>query len=158
MKNQNIDTLEMRGIYKEFPGVVANNYIDLQIKKGEIVSLLGENGAGKTTLMNILYGLYRMDKGEIYINNEKVNIRSPRDAINKGIGMVHQHFMLIDNHSVLENISLYLKETPILFPEKKVEEKLLDFLKNMVFMLIIKQKFMNFLLENNKESKLLKYS
>ena len=133
MKNQNIDTLEMRGIYKEFPGVVANNYIDLQIKKGEIVSLLGENGAGKTTLMNILYGLYRMDKGEIYINNEKVNIRSPRDAINKGIGMVHQHFMLIDNHSVLENISLYLKETPILFPEKKVEEKLLDFFEKYGF-------------------------
>ena len=127
MKNQSIDTLEMRGIYKEFPGVIANNYVDLKIKNGEIVSLLGENGAGKTTLMNILYGLYRMDKGEIYINNEKVYIKTPKDAINHGIGMVHQHFMLIDNHSVLENISLYLKETPVLFPEKKAEKLLLQF-------------------------------
>ncbi len=127
MKNQGIETLEMKGIYKEFPGIVANNFIDFNIKKGEIISLLGENGAGKTTLMNILYGLYRMDKGEIYINNEKVNIKSPKDAINYGIGMVHQHFMLIDNHSVLENISLYLKETPIFFPEKVVEDKILKF-------------------------------
>lgn len=128
-----IDFLVMRNIYKEFPGVIANNNIDFHIRKGEIVSLLGENGAGKTTLMNILYGLYRMDRGEILINGTKANINSPRDAIINGIGMVHQHFMLIDNHTVLENISLYLKDTPILFPERRVEKKLKDFFEKYGF-------------------------
>ncbi len=122
-----IEKLEMRKIYKEFPGVIANNYIDFHINKGEIVSLLGENGAGKTTLMNILYGLYRMDKGEILINGKKLNINSPRDAIENGIGMVHQHFMLIENHTVGENIALYLKNVPLIFPEKIVEKKLIEF-------------------------------
>ncbi|MBC7194358.1 MAG: ATP-binding cassette domain-containing protein, partial [Caldisericia bacterium] len=127
MNISSIEKLEMRKIYKEFPGVIANNYIDFHINKGEIVSLLGENGAGKTTLMNILYGLYRMDKGEILINGKKVNINSPRDAIEYGIGMVHQHFMLIENHTVGENIALYLNNVPLIFPEKSVEKKLIEF-------------------------------
>lgn len=129
----NIETLEMRKIFKEFPGVIANNNIDFYIKKGEIVSLLGENGAGKTTLMNILYGLYKMDRGDILINGEKVNIKSPRDAINFGIGMVHQHFMLIDNHTVLENISLYLNDVPLIYPDKYTEKKLREFIEKFNF-------------------------
>lgn len=156
MKNQNIDTLEMKGIYKEFPGVVANNYIDFKIKKGEIISLLGENGAGKTTLMNILYGLYRMDKGEIYINNEKVNIKTPRDAINMGIGMVHQHFMLIDNHSVLENIALYLKESPTLFPEKMVEKKVNSFFEKYNFNVNYKPKIYELSLGEQQKVEIIK--
>ncbi|MDI6860598.1 MAG: ABC transporter ATP-binding protein [Caldisericia bacterium] len=135
-----IETLEMRKIYKEFPGVIANNNIDFTIRKGEIVSLLGENGAGKTTLMNILYGLYRMDRGEIFINGKKVNIKSPRDAINHGIGMVHQHFMLIDNHTVLENLSLYLDDVPIINPEKVAEKKLNEFIEKFKFKINPKSK------------------
>ena len=85
----------MRGITKRFSGVVANNSIDLAIYGGEVHALLGENGAGKTTLMNILYGLYRADSGEILVRGEKVAIRSPKDAIALKIAMVHQHFELV---------------------------------------------------------------
>jgi simple sugar transport system ATP-binding protein len=98
--------LELRGITKQFPGVLANDHIDLILNKGEILALLGENGAGKTTLMNILYGLYKQDEGEIYINGENVHIESPIDAIHNGIGMVHQHFMLVPVFTVTENVML----------------------------------------------------
>jgi len=98
--------LELRGITKQFPGVLANDHIDLALHKGEILALLGENGAGKSTLMNILYGLYQPDEGEILINGETVKINSPTDAINQGIGMVHQHFMLIPVFTVTENVML----------------------------------------------------
>jgi len=98
--------IEMRGITKIFPGVIANDNVDFELRKGEIHVLLGENGAGKTTLMNILYGLYQPDKGEIYVNGKKVNIKGPSDAIAMGIGMVHQHFMLVHNFTVAENIIL----------------------------------------------------
>lgn len=98
--------LELKGITKRFPGVLANDHIDLTLKKGEILALLGENGAGKSTLMNILYGLYQPDEGEILVNGEKVTINSPTDAINQGIGMVHQHFMLIPVFTVTENVML----------------------------------------------------
>jgi len=98
--------LELRGITKRFPGVLANDHIDLTLEKGSIHALLGENGAGKTTLMNILYGLYRPDEGEIYVNGEKIDIHSPSDAIQRGIGMVHQHFMLIPVFTVTENVML----------------------------------------------------
>jgi ABC-type uncharacterized transport system ATPase subunit len=98
--------LELRGITKRFPGVLANDNIDLTLNQGEIHVLLGENGAGKTTLMNILYGLYAPDEGEIIVRGEKVEIRDPGDAISVGIGMVHQHFMLIPVFTVTENVML----------------------------------------------------
>ena len=98
--------LELKGITKRFPGVLANDHIDLTLNKGEILALLGENGAGKSTLMNILYGLYQPDEGEIFVNGEKVVINSPTDAIAQGIGMVHQHFMLIPVFTVTENVML----------------------------------------------------
>ena len=98
--------LELKGITKQFPGVLANDHINLSLKKGEILALLGENGAGKSTLMNILYGLYQPDEGEIFINGKKAVINSPTDAIQSGIGMVHQHFMLIPVFTVAENIML----------------------------------------------------
>src|SRR5262245_19645781 len=98
--------LEMRGITKRYPGVVANDHIDLDVRPGEIHALLGENGAGKTTLMNILYGLARPDEGEILLDGQTVNLAGPSDAIDRGISMVHQHFMLVPVFSVAENIVL----------------------------------------------------
>ena len=98
--------LELRGITKRFPGVLANDNINLILEKGEIHALLGENGAGKTTLMNILYGLYQPDAGEVFIKGKKTEIHAPTDAIRAGIGMVHQHFMLIPVFTVTENVML----------------------------------------------------
>ena len=98
--------LELRGITKQFPGVLANDRVSLDLRRGEVHALLGENGAGKSTLMSILYGLYHPDEGEILINGEPVRISSPKEAIERGIGMVHQHFMLIPVMTVAENIVL----------------------------------------------------
>lgn len=98
--------LELRGITKQFPGVLANDHIDLTLERGEIHALLGENGAGKTTLMNILYGLYQPDEGQVSVAGETVEIHDPNDAISVGIGMVHQHFMLIPVFTVTENVML----------------------------------------------------
>ena len=98
--------LELRGITKRFPGVVANDRIDFDLRRGEVHALLGENGAGKSTLVNVLYGLYHPDEGEIRIGGEPVSMGSPKDAIAHGIGMVHQHFMLIPVMTVAENIVL----------------------------------------------------
>jgi ABC-type uncharacterized transport system ATPase subunit len=98
--------LELRGITKRFPGIVANDRIDFDLRRGEVHALLGENGAGKSTLMNVVYGLYRPDEGEIAINGERTVLSSPSDAIGRGIGMVHQHFMLIPVMTVAENIVL----------------------------------------------------
>jgi simple sugar transport system ATP-binding protein len=98
--------LELRGITKRFPGVVANDHVDLDLKRGEVHALLGENGAGKSTLMNVLYGLYRPDEGEILLNGTPTSFSSAKDAIRTGIGMVHQHFMLIPVMTAAENIVL----------------------------------------------------
>jgi simple sugar transport system ATP-binding protein len=98
--------LELKGITKQFPGVLANDHIDFDLRRGEVHALLGENGAGKSTLMSILYGLYSQDEGDILMNGERVRIDSPKEAIERGIGMVHQHFMLIPVMTVAENIVL----------------------------------------------------
>jgi simple sugar transport system ATP-binding protein len=98
--------LELKGITKEFPGILANDHIDFDLARGEVHALLGENGAGKSTLMNILYGLYSPDEGEILVKGERVHFSGPGDAIDHGIGMVHQHFMLVPVMSVAENIVL----------------------------------------------------
>jgi len=98
--------LELRSISKRFPGVLANDQINLTLEEGEIHALLGENGAGKTTLMNILYGLYQPDEGEILVRGKKISVHSPSDAIAAGVGMVHQHFMLIPVFTVTENVML----------------------------------------------------
>jgi ABC-type uncharacterized transport system ATPase subunit len=103
--------LELRGITKSFPGVLANDKVDFDLVKGEVHALLGENGAGKSTLMNILYGLYHPDEGQIRLNGKRILIDSPRDAIDQGIGMVHQHFMLIPVMTVAENIVLATEPT-----------------------------------------------
>ena len=98
--------LEVRGLTKRFPGVLANDHIDLTLYKGEVLGLLGENGAGKSTLMNLIYGLYKPDEGEILVNGKPVTIHDPNDAIRLGIGMVHQHFQLVPVLTVTENIML----------------------------------------------------
>ena len=107
----NTKVIEMKNITKKFGDFVANDNIDLVVHKGEIHALLGENGAGKTTLMNVLYGLYQPTSGEIFINGKKVEVTNPNVAIENGIGMVHQHFMLVDNFTVVENIILGMETT-----------------------------------------------
>ncbi|MCK5070486.1 MAG: ABC transporter ATP-binding protein [Desulfocapsa sp.] len=103
--------LQMRGITKRFPGVLASDNVDFDVRSGEVHTLLGENGAGKSTLMKILYGLYQQDEGEILLNGKPVNLTSPANAISHGIGMIHQHFMLVPTLTVAENVSLGLKST-----------------------------------------------
>ena len=103
--------IEMKGITKRFPGVIANDNVDFELKKGEIHALLGENGAGKTTLMNCLYGFLEADEGDILIDGKKVDITNPNVAIKHGIGMVHQHFMLVPPFTVTENIVLGMEPT-----------------------------------------------
>ena len=106
-----IDHMEMRGITKRFPGVLASDRVDFDVRSGEVHALLGENGAGKSTLMKILYGLYEPDEGEIRLNGQVVSIQSPADAIRNGIGMIHQHFMLVPTLTVRENVALGLKSS-----------------------------------------------
>jgi general nucleoside transport system ATP-binding protein len=105
------NVLELHGITKRFPGVLANDNVDITLREGKILALLGENGAGKTTLMNILYGLYKPDEGKILVRGQEVDIQSPNDAIARGIGMVHQHFMLVPVMTVTENVMLGVEPT-----------------------------------------------
>jgi simple sugar transport system ATP-binding protein len=109
--NDAAPVLELRGITKRFPGIVANDKVDFDLLPGEVHALLGENGAGKSTLMNVLYGLYHPDEGEILVRGQPVRIHSPKEAIELGIGMVHQHFMLIPVMTVAENIVLATEPT-----------------------------------------------
>ena len=114
--------LELRGITKTFDGFVANDHIDLDVFPGEVHAVLGENGAGKSTLMNIIYGMYKPDSGSIRVNGELVQIFSPRDALEHKIGMVHQHFMLVEVLSAIDNISL-LSEEKLFSPRDKKKMK-----------------------------------
>src|SRR5512137_1944815 len=100
--------VEMRGVTKRFPGVLANDQVNLQVRPGEVHALLGENGAGKTTLMNILSGLYRPDVGEVLVDGRQLRFGSPRDSIAAGIGVIHQHFHLVEVFTVAENVTLGL--------------------------------------------------
>ena len=103
-----VPAVEMQDIVLRFPGVLANDHVNFTLYPGEIHALLGENGAGKSTLMNVLAGLYKPQSGEIRIYGKKVSFNSPRDAIANGIGMVHQHFMLVENQTVTENVIIGL--------------------------------------------------
>ena len=118
--------VEMRGIVKRFPGVLANDHVDFELRAGEIHALLGENGAGKSTLMNVLAGLYKQDAGIIKVKGNPVVFSSPRDAINAGIGMVHQHFMLVPSQTVTENILLGLYEPRFLMRLTEYDKKIAD--------------------------------
>ena len=119
--------IEMLNITKEFPGIIANDDITLRLKKGEIHALLGENGAGKSTLMSVLFGLYQPEKGEIRKNGKVVKINDPNDANALGIGMVHQHFKLVEIFTVLENIILGVEPSKGGFIQKKeARKKLID--------------------------------
>ena len=119
--------LTLRDITKTFPGVVANHQVTLEVAAGEVHALLGENGAGKTTLMGILYGIHQPDSGEIWLRGRPVRIRSPRDAIALGIGMVPQHFLLVRRHSVAENIALGLAGERFFFPARGIESRVVDY-------------------------------
>lgn len=123
--NANPLAVEMKDIVIEFPGVLANDHVNFTLKNGEIHALLGENGAGKSTLMNALAGLYKPVSGTIRVKGELVYFNSPRDAIDKGIGMVHQHFMLVPTQTVTENILLGLREPRFVMPLKKYDQKIL---------------------------------
>jgi simple sugar transport system ATP-binding protein len=127
--------LEMRGIRKEFPGVVANDDVSLDVRRGEVHALLGENGAGKSTLMNILYGLYRPDAGEIRLNGKPVTFGSASDAIAAGIGMVHQHFMLIPVMTVAENVVLGTEpvKSGVLLDEASAQQRVAEMAKTFNF-------------------------
>ena len=119
--------IEMLNITKRFPGIVANDNITLQLKKGEIHALLGENGAGKSTLMSVLFGLYQPEEGEIHKNGKKVEIRNPNDATALGIGMVHQHFKLVEVFTVLDNIILGSETVKNGFVDRKsAREKIIN--------------------------------
>jgi len=123
-RNPNKPVIRLSGITKQFPGVLANDSVNLDIYSHEILALLGENGAGKTTLMNVLAGLYQPNEGRIIINGEEVSFSSPKDAIDKGIGMVHQHFMLVESLSVAENIILSLENRGLVLPIDAVTRRI----------------------------------
>lgn len=132
--------LEARGITKRFPGVVANDGIDFEIKAGEIHAVLGENGAGKTTLMNILFGLLQPDEGELYIGGQQVVFRSPLDAIDLGIGMVHQHRKLVSAHTVIENIILGHPRAGRILNLKRAEEEVKELCERYGFKIDLRAK------------------
>lgn len=133
MPDNTVPFVEMKGITKYFTSVKANDGVSIDIRHGEILAILGENGAGKTTLMNILYGLYAPNAGKILIDGTEVTIGSPKEAIEKGIGMVHQHFMLVPTHSVVENIILGMEENKGILHLKKEAEKVVRLAEELGF-------------------------
>ena len=132
MENKEIK-LELRNISKHFKGVYANKNVNIDLKKGEILSILGENGSGKTTLMNVLSGIYTPDEGEIYINGRLAHIHSPKDAFEYGIGMVHQHFKLVDTFTAIENIIFSLTIVRVFFAIRMLSGKSAKLTKEELF-------------------------
>jgi len=122
---ENTPMVEMRKISKEFPGILANDQVSFDVNSGEIHALLGENGAGKSTLMSVLTGLYRPDGGEIYIEGKRVEFLSPKDAVNNSIGMVHQHFKLVQPFTVAENVMLSIKGLKQIYNLKEIEQQII---------------------------------
>ena len=120
-----VNAVEMRGIVKRFPGVLANDHTDFDLRQGEVHALLGENGAGKSTLMNVLAGMYKPEEGSISVGGKRVHFGSPRDAISAGIGMIHQHFMLVPSQTVTENIILGLSDPRFFLPLDKLDKQIL---------------------------------
>jgi simple sugar transport system ATP-binding protein len=150
--------LEMRGITKRFPGIVANDSVDFDLRPGEVHALLGENGAGKSTLMNILYGLYTPDEGEILIRGKPVVMHSPRDAIDQGIGMVHQHFMLIPVMTVAENVVLAEEPTEagILLDSREAERRVRELAQRFNFSIDPHAKIQNISVAQQQRVEILK--
>ena len=137
--------VQMRGITKIFNNRKALDAVDLDVKKGETHAILGENGAGKSTLMNILYGLYSADAGEVYLNGELVNITKPSSAIQHGIGMVHQHFMLIEKFTVMQNIILGNETTDKfgIINTRKAKKKILEIISRYGMKVDLKKRVRN---------------
>lgn len=132
--------LEMQNITKRFPGVIANNNVTFELKKGEVHALLGENGAGKTTLMNVLYGFYQPDSGKILLKGKEIKISSPKEAISYGIGMVHQHFMLVPTLTVVENVILGIESSPIKLDTNNARKKILELCEKYNFKIEVDKK------------------
>ena len=129
MSGEKTPLLELRGITKSFNGVAANDAVGLTLYPGEVLALLGENGAGKSTLMNVIYGIYRPDAGQILVNGQEVRITSPKEALGHGIGMVHQHFMLVDRLNAVENVGLISSDSPFSRLDRQKIRASLDELK-----------------------------
>lgn len=132
--------LQLKGITKRFGSLVANNNIDFELNQGEVHGLVGENGAGKTTLMNIVYGLLEPDEGEIYVDGQKIHLKSPIDALNSGIGMLHQQFKLVQSFTGLENIALYLKTNSSINYMQETQDKINSIKKRYGFDIDLNQK------------------
>lgn len=130
--DENTVVISMKDIVKKFGDFVANDHINLTVHKGEVHAILGENGAGKSTLMNVLYGLYKPTSGQIHVNGKEVHIDSPKHAIELGIGMVHQHFMLVQPFTVTENIILGMEPKKGLTVDiKSAREKVIEISESM---------------------------
>jgi general nucleoside transport system ATP-binding protein len=141
---KNAPSVRMTGIVKRFPGVVANDHVDFLARTGDITALVGENGAGKSTLMNVLYGLHRPDEGEMFLQGEPVDIQSPNDAIKAGIGMVHQHFMLSPELSILDNVVLGHEPRNWIFTDRRrARSEVLQLMHNYHFDLMMDVKIKN---------------
>lgn len=154
---ENSYAIEMKNISKSFPGIKANDNISLTLKHGEIHALLGENGAGKSTLMSILFGLYTPDEGEIFINGEKNEIKNPNDATKYGIGMVHQHFKLVECYTALQNIILGYEPTKFGFLRPKVvRDAIIDLCKMYKFNIDIDEKIENMSVGDQQKVEILK--
>ena len=143
------NAIELKGVTKRFGDVIANDNVNLTVRKGEILSILGENGSGKTTLMNMLSGIYFPDEGEIYVDGKEVTIRSPKDAFALGIGMIHQHFKLINILTAAENIILGLPGKEKL-NMKQVEKEIRELTEQYGFDLNPSQKIMICLSHRNR--------